>query len=57
MAIRRSTEELEENKYHSLVQEGQEGEHRELQTGQPHLDHRKGDRTTNPGKHFQACEG
>lgn len=40
----------------SCLQKGQEGESRELQAHQPHLDPWKGDGTANPGNHFQTLE-
>lgn len=57
MVTGRSAQRLEESKYHSCVQEGQEGGPRELQVGQPHFDPEEGDGAANSGSHFQAHEG
>ena len=56
MATRRSAQRLEERKYHFYLQEGQEGRPRELQAGQPHLDHWERAGPAHPGKCFQAPE-
>lgn len=59
MAVERSGQRLEEGKHHSNLQEGQEGQPKELQVDQltlitPSL---KDDGADNPGNCFQAHEG
>jgi len=49
----RSAQRLEESKYHSCLQEGQEEGPREPQAGQPHLDLWENDGATNSENHFQ----
>lgn len=54
MVTRRSVWGLPESKYHSSLQEGQEGVLRELQ---PRLNPFEGDGIANPGNNFQAYKG
>lgn len=54
--MKSSAQRLEESKCHSYLQEGQGGQPKELQAGQPHLDPWKGDGAVHPRNYFHARE-
>lgn len=56
MATGRIVQRLEEWKCYSYLQEGQEGEPKELQVGQSHLNPLEIDRAVNSGNYFQVHE-